>query len=70
MAVSYKGLAPLTLVPTTNNTVVYVYADAPVPDNAEPKRRKELVDEGFLGRVGDESDPVGGGQAGGPAATK
>lgn len=71
MAKSYKGAAPLTVLPDASGTnVLYVYAEQPVPANADPQRVRDLVKDGFLIEQGSDqpTDASGGGQAGGPTA--
>ncbi len=51
------GASALTLVPTTDGTTEYVYAGRGVPDNAEPERLAQLIEEGF---IVDADEPAGG----------
>lgn len=60
------GASALTFVPTTNGTTVYVYAGRPVPDDAEPERLKQLIEEGF---IVDADEPAGGVQNDDPEQT-
>lgn len=40
--------APLVLLRTRENTVVYVYGPAPLPENASPEHVKHLVEAGLV----------------------
>lgn len=54
---AHIGKAPLTLVPTLDGTMHYVYAGRPAPQGIVPADLKRLVDEDFLVKVADVEDP-------------